>query len=47
MATSLMAQNCIDFDDMVAAGRITTEVTDRVIEAGTRGRPKLSFARTR
>ena len=46
MATSLMAQNRIDFDDM-AAGRIATEVTDWVIEARTRGRPKLSFARTR
>jgi Zn-dependent peptidase ImmA (M78 family) len=43
MAKELLTANGIDFDSVLAAGRIATEVTDRVIAAGTDGRPRLSF----
>ena len=43
IAKNLMTDNGIDFDDMLVAGRIATEVTERVVAAGTDGRPRLSF----
>lgn len=43
MAKQLMTDNGVDFDGVLAAGRIAIDVTDDVVNAGTADKPRLSF----
>ena len=43
MARSLLTEYGIDFDSVLAQGRIGVEVTDAVLAAGSQARPQLNF----
>lgn len=43
MAKQLMTDSGIDFDGVLAAGRIAIDVTDDLVTAGSSGKPRLSF----
>jgi Zn-dependent peptidase ImmA (M78 family)/transcriptional regulator with XRE-family HTH domain len=43
MARDLIVQSGINFDSVLASGRIATEVTEQVIQAATEDRPRLAI----
>ncbi len=43
-ARQLITDSGYDFDDIMAAGRVASEVAEAVMDAASTGRPKLSFA---
>ncbi|WP_034714688.1 XRE family transcriptional regulator [Intrasporangium chromatireducens] len=43
LAKELMIESGLDFDAVLAAGRIATDVTEDVIQAGSTERPRLQF----
>ena len=43
MARDLMIESGIDFDAVLASGRVATEVTEQVIQAASEDRPRLAI----
>ena len=44
LAQTVMAENGIDFDEVLAAGRVIDDVRDMVLRGGVEARPRIDFA---